>query len=187
MNINGHAIIKKTKISIYRSKIGGSMISKLLAVIRDIALFCALLMLIQVAFNDTKSYILEHKQSMIHELDRNFIDQLYTAQRQLHILEEHPIYSDTFSATILDLKSRLSTIEEQYKKNSPGLALLGPIGTTAIVTKEEQLLKKLLIVVNDIGNILHQISNSTEIFQQAATIQNALNTNKKLMPLLITS
>jgi len=160
------------------------MVGKLLRIIRDIALFCALLMLIQIALNDTKSYILEHKQSMIHELDRNFIDQLYTAQRQLHILEEHPIYADTFAATILDLKSRLSTIEEQYKKNSPGLALLGPIGTASIIAKEELLLKKLLMITNDIGNILHQISNNPHAFQPASTPQIALNANKKLMHLL---
>src|SRR5580693_4337512 len=105
------------------------MIMKLLAAIRDIALFCILLALIQIALNDTKSYILEHRESMIHELDRTFIDQLYTAQRQVHILAEHPTLSDVFGNTITDIKTRLATIEEQYKKNSPELALLGPIGT----------------------------------------------------------
>jgi hypothetical protein len=162
------------------------MIGKLIAIIRDMALFCLLLMLIQIAFQDTKSYILEHKKSIIHELDRNFIDQLYTAQRQLHILEEHPLYADTFETTIIDLKSRLSTIEEQYKKNSPGLALLGPIGTAAIVTKEEKLLKKLLVVVNDIGNILHQIANDTTEFEPAITVNNGLKYNKNRIKLVLT-
>ncbi len=140
-----------------------------------------LVMLVKIAFNDTKSYIQEHKNSIIHELDRNFIDQLSTAQRQLHILEEHPVYADKFYATIINLKSKLATIDEQYKKNSPGLMLLGPIGTTAIVTKEEQLLKKLLNVVNDLGSILHSISNDSVEFKPAHTIQTALTTNKKLI------
>jgi len=161
------------------------MIGKLLATIRDIALFCLLMALVQIALKDTTSYILEHKKSLIHELDRDFIDQLYTAQRQLHVLEEHPIHADTFATTIADLKSRLSTIEEQYKKNSPGLALLGPIGTAAIITKEEQLMKKLLVVVNDLGNMLHQISQHEAEFQPALNVSNALKNNKQLIKTLI--
>src|SRR5579872_4779293 len=150
------------------------MIIKLLAAIRDIALFCLLLALVQIVIKDTTSYISEHKHSMIHELDRSFIDQLYSTQRQLHMLQEHPAISDTFLTTLADIKKRLTTIEEQYKKNSPGLALLGPIGTAAIVTKEEQLAKKLLITVNDIGNLLNQISSRTQEFTPAITIDHGL-------------
>ena len=162
------------------------MIGKLIATLRDIALFALLLLLINIALQDTKSYILEHKQSIIHELDRNFLDHIYTAQRQLHALEEHSEYSDTFASTIVDLKTQLSTIEEQYKKNSPSLILLGPIGTAAIVIKEEQLLKKLLIVTNNIGNILHQISHKEIEFQPALTVHNALQNNKHYMKFLLT-
>jgi len=161
------------------------MIGKLLSVIRDIALFYILLILLNVALKDTVSYVLEHKQSLIHELDRHFIDYLYTAQRHLHILEEHPVYADTYVTTIADLKNRLTTIEEQYKKNSPGLALLGPIGTASIVTKEEQLQKKLLLVMNDIGNILHHITNSQEEFEPSTTIHAALQTNKLAIKSLV--
>jgi len=162
------------------------MIVKLLATIRDLALLCLLLLLIQNVLKDTKSYILEHKQSIIHELDRTFLDHIYTAQRQLHALEEHPECNDTFASTIFDLKTQLSTIEEQYKKNSPSLALLGPIGSAAIVIKEEQLLKKLLIITNNIGNILHQISHKEIEFQPALTVHNSLQNNKQYMKILVT-
>src|SRR5438445_9818915 len=116
----------------FGSKMEVIMIVKLIAILRDVTLFSLLLLLINIALQDTKSYILEHKQSIIHELDRSFIDQLYTAQRQLHMLEEYPLYNDTYATTLIDIKSRLTAIEEQYKKNSPRLALLGPIGTAAI-------------------------------------------------------
>src|SRR5260221_11655244 len=105
----------------------------------------------QIALHDVKTYISEHKQSIIHELDRTFIDYVYTAQRQLHILEQQPQSTGSIT-TITEIKNKIATIEEQYKKNSPGLALLGPIGTTAIVMKEEQLQKKLLVAINDMGS-----------------------------------
>jgi hypothetical protein len=181
-----HGILKVSQNTLIMASKEVIMIGKLLATTRDLILFFLLMALIQIALKDTKSYILEHKKSLIHELDRNFIDQLYTAQRQLHSLEEHPIHADTFATTIADLKSRLSTIEEQYKKNSPGLALLGPIGTAAIVTKEEQLMKKLLTVVNDLGNMLHQTAQHEVEFQPALTVSNALKNNKQLMKLLVT-
>lgn len=161
------------------------MISKLLAIIRDIALCYVLFLLVQIALKDTTTYISEHKQSLIHELDRDFIDHLYTTQRQLHTLEEHPLCNDTFAATIAELKSKLTSIEEQYKKNSPGLALLGPIGTTAIITKEEQLEKKLLVVINDIGHIVHNLANTQEPFEPATTIHTALKINKQNIKSLV--
>src|SRR5690606_38726955 len=99
----------------------------------------------------------------IHELDRSFIDQIYTAQRQIHYLEQHPEHSANFGSAIADIKNRLVTIEEKYKKNSPGLALLGPIGSAAIVAKEERLHHQLLDTVNDISTIFYAINGSQEI------------------------
>lgn len=161
------------------------MIGKLFSIIRDLFLFCTLIALLQIAFEHNVSFITEHKKSLIHELDRDFIDQLYTAQRQLHAIEEHPIYGITYEATIADLKKQLTIIEELYKKNSPGLALLGPIGTTSIVIKEEKLNKKLLTAVNDIHALLHKIGTSTSSFEPVLTIDNGLATNKKLLKTIL--
>src|SRR5580704_1905670 len=98
------------------------MLGKLIGIMRDMFLFCVLIALVQIALEHNTAFLAEHKQSLIHELDRDFIDYIYTAQRQLHTLEEHPDYGVTHAHHITDLKSRLHTIEEQYKKNSPGLA-----------------------------------------------------------------
>ena len=143
-------------------------------------------MLIKHAYHQALSFILAHKQSLIHELDRNFIDQLYTAQRQLHILEQHPEYSDTFATEINHIKNNLSTIEDRYKKNSPAIALLGPIGTTAIVIKENKLQKKLLDTLNDFGKVLSlAVNNNAYNFSEAHTINSALQTNKKMLKNII--
>lgn len=148
---------------------------------RDILLLCALLFLGKIAFDRTTSFIAVHKKSIVHELDRTFIDQLYTAQRQLHFLEEHPIHGSEFAVAITDIKSRLVTIEDKYKTNSPGIMLLGPIGSAAIVAKEEKLQKQLLEIANDINNILHTVNNPDHELKHLATISIALESNKKLL------
>lgn len=152
--------------------------------IRDILLLCMLFFLVKTAFDRTFSFLAEHKESMIHELDRSFIDQIYTAQRQLHFLEEHPLHAHTYAHAIGEIKDQLATIEEKYKKNSPGLALLGPIGSVAIVTKEAQLEQKLLAAVNDLSKIFASIDNRPE-FIAAQTITSALDTNKQLLRTLL--
>jgi|SRR5438445_2322093 len=153
--------------------------------IRDILLLCALFFLVKIAFERTFSFIELHKKSIIHELDRSFIDQIYTAQRQLHFLEEHPVYADTFAHAIAEIKNQLTIIEEKYKKNSPGLALLGPIGSAAIVAKEEQLQLKLLSTVNDLSKIFASIDNQVDNFVSAQTINSGLDANKQLLRTLM--
>ncbi len=151
--------------------------------IRDILFLCALVLLAKTAIERTTSFIKLHKDSMIHELDTNFIDQIYTAQRQLHFLEEHPLYAHEYANALAEIKQQLATIEEKYKKNSPGLALLGPIGSAAIVVKEAQLEQKLLNVVNDLSAVFAKTNNSSE-FMPAQTINCALGNNKQAIKLM---
>jgi len=149
--------------------------------IRDIILLCALFFLVKIAFDRTTSFLHAHKKSMVHELDRNFLDQIYIAQRQLHFLQEHPLYGAGLSATLADLKNRLAIVEEKYKTNSPGIMLLGPIGSAAIVAKEEKLQRKLLEITNELNKILHTIHTTEHEFQVIDTIDGALAHNKKLL------
>lgn len=157
------------------------MIKTLIGITRDLLLACVLLALVQIAIEHNISFLLEHKNSVTHELDRDFIDQIYTAQRQIHILDQHPEYGITHASTIADIKSKLFTIEEQYKKNSPGLMLLGPIGTASTVLKEQKLNKKLLTVLNELSTLLNDITNQPEVPKTLLTINDALNHNKNLL------
>jgi len=84
--------------------------------IRDILLLCALFFLVKIAFERTFSFIELHKKSIIHELDRSFIDQIYTAQRQLHFLEEHPVYADTFAHAIAEIKTNSPLLKKNIRK-----------------------------------------------------------------------
>lgn len=148
---------------------------------RDIVLLCALFFLVRTAFERTTAFISDHKKSIVHELDRNFIDQIYATQRQLHFLEENHMHNDEIAHAVADIKERLASIEEQYKTNSAGLMILGPIGSAAIVSKEEKLNKKLLDVANDITTILQSISHHEYNEQRAETISSALENNKKML------
>jgi hypothetical protein len=147
---------------------------------RDCFFLCALLFLMKTAYDRNYTFLCAHKQSIIHELDRNVIDQLYTTQRHVHFLQEHHIHGDTYAHAIADIKERLTTIEEKYHKNSPGLALLGPIGSAAIVAKEEVLQQKLLDIVNDVNKILCTICNM-EAFKPTESINDGLIINKNLI------
>ncbi len=135
------------------------------SIIRDLCVFCVLLFLIKTASHRTISFIALHKNSIIHELDRTFTDHLYTAQKQAHqlkeLLEASPTpVQDAHIKQLSDIAQKLSAIEEKYTNNSPGLALLGPLGTTAIVLKEQDLEKKLLKTALDLCTLAYASCNS---------------------------
>ena len=149
--------------------------------IRDILLFCILLFLVKNAFERTVSFINAHKKSIVHELDRDFIEHIYIAQRQIHALKEQYEHTKEVADEIDALQNELAIIEEKYKTNSPGVMLLGPIGSAAIVAKEEKLKNKLLNTLNAINKIVHIIHEKEHEFQAAPTINIALENNKKLL------
>ncbi len=149
--------------------------------LRDVIFLGALFFLVKIAFERTISFINDHKKSIVHELDRTFIDQIYTAQRQLHYLQQNYAQNSEMENPITDIKERLTTIEEKYKTNSPGLMMLGPIGSAAIVTKEEKLRIKLLDAINDLNKILHILASREYEFQRIESINSALEDNKQLL------
>lgn len=149
--------------------------------LRDILLLIALFFLVKTALKKAASFINDHKHSMTHELDRNFLDDIYTAQRQLHFLENNHMLDEKIVHEISDIKKQLTIIEEKYKTNSPGVMILGPIGSAAIVSKEEKLQKKLLDIANQVNKILHVMHNKEHEYQSLETINSALANNKNLM------
>ena len=151
--------------------------------LRDIVFLCLLISCIKIAFDRTRLFITDHKESIIHELDRSFIDQIYTAQRQLHLLDQQLADTD-YQNQINDLKTQLTSLEEKYKKNSAGLALLGPIGSAAIISKEEKLQAQLLTIISEMNAIMHSASHSQEPLIPVQTISKGLEVNKILLKFL---
>jgi len=150
------------------------MKTPLFSLIRDILLLCTLALLVRTAYNRTAFFINIHRESSIHELDMHFIDQLYTAQRQLHALEN---YYENSNAS--------NTHKQHLKNNLVLIALLGPLGTTAIVLKEKELEKKLLKTVTELNHLLHSLNESNQHDSSASTITLALQENKQLIKQLL--
>ena len=157
-------------------------------VIRDVVLFSLLAFLILHATDRLKSFLSLHKESLVHELDKSFADQLYAVQKQtrtiLFALEKEPLL-DSARDRIEKIQKNLEIIESKYTKNSPGVLFLGPIGTTSIVLKEQQLQQKLLDQTNEFSQILHEITQTLSIphasIKKNSSIQSGIELNQALI------
>jgi len=153
----------------------------------DLLLLLFLITLIGYAGKRMNQFILLHKDSYIHELDRTFIDYLHTAQKQLQKTKNVICIKDKnhelIEKKLTTLQQNLSYIEEKYCNNSPSLVLLGPIGTTAIILKERKLAQQLHKIVHEIGNILHNYLKTADhsSYQLFPSIEANLRTNKALI------
>ncbi len=167
------------------------MINKLIRAIRDLMLFISLLGLINIACRRTYHFLSAHEESIIHELDQDFLNQLYIAKKQTHIAAQLTAQCDpndhVCTLKMQKLHEKIDALEAEYKKNSPGLAFLGPIGTTSIIFKERRVNKKLLKVVNKITQTLLPFVEDATSFTPSTSIAQGLQTNKKLISKLQTT
>ena len=89
---------------------------------------------------------------------------------------------------ICAINHEIQNIKKQVTKNSPALALLGPIGTASIVLKEQQLEEKLLQAINTTGNILSTfVTYKTEqpiSYVHVQSITEGLKLNQEQLNLL---
>jgi len=160
---------------------------QLIATIGDLILFFLLITLIGYAGKRMNKFILVQKQSYIHELDRTFIDYLYTTQQQLQKTKNIAYIKEksygSLEKRLNVLQQHLSCIEGKYSSNSPGLTLLGPIGTMAIVLKEQNLAQQLYKMVHEIGSILHDYLKTTgnTPYQLFPSIEANLRANKAMI------
>ena len=163
------------------------MKKRLKIILRDVAIFVFLLTLVRIAFKRTYHFLNAHKKSIIHELDRNFLEHIYTAQKQVHytmILFDDIDNNQKQLQRISSIKEQLTHIESKYKKNSPALILLGPIATTSIILKEKQCADMLLKQMNTLGSLLHEMQDEVVLFEHSNTVGAALARNKDLLKVL---
>ena len=155
----------------------------------DALLFAFLISLLVYAYKNTYRYAALHNTSLIHELDRTFADQLYSAQRQARLIKslveqfgnKHADIVEKIDKTLITLQD----IEVKYSKNSPGLLFLGPIGTASIILKEQELEKKLLATINKLGSLVQPIISQAAPYTPATTIDAALQINQEYLGYLL--
>jgi hypothetical protein len=129
--------------------------------LKDLFLFACLIALLLYGYQKARTYINIHTNTLVHELDHNFIDRLFSLQRQVRITQLlFEQSSDTIPGAfgiLSALSKTLSDVEEKYGSNSHGVMFLGPIGSTAIILKEQELEARLVTVAQEIGALLRSL------------------------------
>lgn len=158
------------------------MIKKTARFIRDICMLTTLVFLASIALSRQVTFLQAHKKSVAHELDQDFLNQLYVTRKLVHMIKElfalHP--DDAPKALkIKEWEIEIDQCETKYKENSPGLIVLGPFGTASIVMKEMKISKKLLALNNEIMSLLASLVN--ESYATTTSISQALQKNTELV------
>lgn len=157
--------------------------------LKDLFLFACLVALLLYGYQKARTYINIHTNTLVHELDHNFIDRLYSVQRQARLTQllfEHlPVHNNEAADAFLSITKTLADIEEKYSSNSQGVMFLGPIGSTAIILKEQELENRLIIIVQEIGTLLRSISKQHYPVEQTTNIDNLIAHNQKYISLLL--
>ena len=138
-------------------------------IVRDMLFFVLLLFMSREALERSLTHIKQEnihtiisEQSEVHELDGNFLVSLEETKRQIATtikICQTSCFNEKMLEQLQKMKQKIKEIEQKFKKNSPATFLLGPLGTTAIVLKEKDLEKKLIKIMNDLGNILYEFQN----------------------------
>lgn len=158
--------------------------------LKDLFLFGCLVALVVYGYQKARTYINIHTNTLVHELDHNFIDRLYSVQRQTRVTQllfEHaPDNSIQTINTLISLTKALSVIEEKYSSNSQGVMFLGPIGSTAIILKEQELENQLVTIAQEIGSLLRSLLKQTHPDAlQSSNIDNLITQNQKYITQLL--
>lgn len=158
--------------------------------LKDLFLFGCLIVLLVYGYQKARTYINIHTNTLVHELDHNFIDRLYSVQRQTRVTQllfEHaPDDSVQTIDTLTSLSKALSGIEEKYSSNSQGVMFLGPIGSTAIILKEQELENQLVTIAQEIGSLLRSLLKQTHPdILQSSNIDTLIAQNQKYITQLL--
>lgn len=158
--------------------------------LKDLFLFACLVALLLYGYQKARTYINIHTNTLVHELDHNFIDRLYSVQRQVRVTQllfDHlPEHNTQAFDELSTLTKTLSDIEEKYSSNSQGVMFLGPIGSTAIILKEQELENRLVTIAQEIGSLLRSISKQPYPNElQSFNIDNLIAQNQKYITQLL--
>lgn len=158
--------------------------------LKDLFLFGCLVALLVYGYQKARTYINIHTNTLVHELDHNFIDRLYSVQRQARVTQllfEHLPHDTSQSINKLtSLTKALADIEEKYSSNSQGVMFLGPIGSTAIILKEQELENRLIAIAQEIGSLLRSLSKQPHPHDlQNSNIENLIIQNQKYITQLL--
>jgi hypothetical protein len=137
--------------------------------VRDLLVVVILIFLFSILTDRIRRYVTLNKHSLIHQLDASFADIINTLQRHLGIARQSVTLlgitdrNHKLVSSIRTLSSQLDEVERKYTRNAPTLALLGPLGTTSIVIKEQELKQKLQYIALGINDVFSQLLDKTPL------------------------
>lgn len=139
--------------------------SHMARVLRDVALVFLLVGFLQAAHRSTSMPAQQNETHAphtftVHEVEEVFLDKIATLAFQLDVMIYSLPNEQDYTQLTHDLRllrAELDEIKQRYTKTSPATALLGPLGTAAIVLKEKDLEKQLLALVDKVGMLVHAL------------------------------
>jgi len=151
--------------------------------LRDLLFFGLFFIFIGILVRRVSHFIAIHKESIIHELDNTLLAQVETTKNHcIQVINKfNPVFQNQEKNQIESMIKALEKLEEQYKKNSHGLLLLGPIGTISIVLKERTIKTKLLTIIRELYNIIFNYSFQKIPKKMVRTIEEGIIDNQKLL------
>lgn len=159
------------------------MKKKLQLFLRDLLFLALFFVLVGVLVRRLSRFINVHKQSIIHELDDTLLNQLEKTRD--HCLRAFGIFQNLLTDQernyIASSIKKIEDLETQYKKNSHGLILLGPIGSVSIVLKERRVKAELLAIIIDLNRIFSQYSKQQPQKRPIESIEDGLAINQQLL------
>ena len=120
-----------------------------------------------------------------HEVDQNVLKQIDCTRNQIEKALELTQPASLDAAQLHSLQQKLSQLRVQYTRTSPAVAMLGPLGTAAIVLKEQELENALLAIVHKLATLLHKLAGDT--YEQTDSIVAELESNHNRLKQLISA
>lgn len=119
--------------------------------------------------------------NVIHEPDKHIMYHLNTLLEQIDdaLIFVNPTNQE--AAQIKGIRQRLVHLKHTYQHTSPAIVLLGPIGSTGIVFKEQELENELLRTAHRLETMLYQLVDTENKYEPTESLAQALENNKLLL------
>ena len=117
----------------------------------------------------------------VHEQDENLVDSIMLIQKHVAILLDKIPHATEQEAQLQSISQRLTQLKKECQITSPAIALLGPIGTTGIVIKENEIEKNLLQIINHLRLIINEISPNAQAVPIYQSIAYGIKYNTELI------
>lgn len=117
----------------------------------------------------------------VHEVDQHVLEQIDYIQKQVDLTLPLISSSTLECAQLQSMKQRLMQLKRSYQHTSPAVALLGPIGYTGIVLKEQKAERDILKMINKLNLILYTLAPKEEEYVPVGKIADGIQISHTML------